>query len=116
MDVNSKPIRQAGPQELFAARRERVEPRLSEVEPQPGLRAEKEKDPTELRQMADRMNDAVATLNQSLKFEFSEHNRLIIKLVDTNTKEVIREIPPESLVRAFEHMQELMGLLLDRKL
>ncbi len=70
----------------------------------------------DLKGITDRMNETAVALNQSLKFEFSEHNRVIIKLVDTTTNQVIREIPPESLVRAFEQMQELMGLLVDRKL
>lgn len=50
--------------------------------------------------------------------EFSYHEetkRVSIKVMDEDTKEVIREIPPEETLQMIEKMWELAGLLVDEK-
>lgn len=61
------------------------------------------------------MNRAAEALNSALKFTVTNSNRIIIKVIDTNSGEILREIPPQRLVEALEHMQSAMGLLMDRK-
>ena len=57
------------------------------------------------------------TQHKSSKFEFHEGlDRYYVKLVDADTKELIKEIPPEKLLNAFYEMQKLAGMIVDEKI
>jgi len=49
----------------------------------------------------------------SVQFESNDNSELIVKVIDRETDEVIRQIPPEELVSLSEHLQELRGNLVD---
>ena len=52
------------------------------------------------------------------KCEFSYHEetkRVSIKVIDAETEEVIREIPPEETLEMLSKMWELAGLMVDEK-
>jgi uncharacterized FlaG/YvyC family protein len=51
----------------------------------------------------------------SIEMEKRTH-RIIIKVIDVNTKEVIREIPPEGLQQIAEALQFPSGAFLDQNL
>jgi flagellar protein FlaG len=69
------------------------------------------------------IKDAITKANNKLKghrtrCEFSYHEetkRVSIKVLDKDTQEVIREIPPEETLEMIERMWELAGLLIDEK-
>lgn len=51
--------------------------------------------------------------------EFSYHekvNRVSIKILDEDTNEVIKEIPPEESLKMVEKMWELAGILIDERM
>ncbi|QUH24911.1 flagellar protein FlaG [Serpentinicella alkaliphila] len=53
------------------------------------------------------------------KFERSVHektNTFMVKVIDSSTGEVIRELPPEKLLDMVANMLEVAGILMDRKL
>jgi len=66
---------------------------------------------------------AISKANTKMKFqrtrcEFSYHEetrRVSIKVLDNDTEEVIREIPPEEALEMLAKMWELAGLLVDEK-
>lgn len=64
------------------------------------------------------MEQAVASLpHSSAKFGIHDKtNRIIIKLVDRETQEVIKEIPPERTLDLLAKRMELAGVLFDEKL
>ena len=64
------------------------------------------------------MEQVSAALRHSVaKFGIHEAtNRITIKIVDRDTKEVIKEIPPEKSLDLMEKRLELAGVLLDQKL
>ncbi len=70
-----------------------------------------------------KIKDAVNKANNKMrmsksKCEFSYHektNRISIKVVDEETSEVIREIPPDEAIEMFEKMLEIAGLLVDER-
>lgn len=64
------------------------------------------------------MEQAVSSLPHSdAKFGIHEKtNRIIIKLVDRETQEVIKEIPPEKTLDLLAKRMELAGVLFDEKL
>lgn len=72
---------------------------------------------------ANRFKNAIDQVNEKLKFtktrcEFSYHeevNRVSIRVLDKETNEIIREIPPEESYKALEKIWEIAGLLVDEK-
>jgi flagellar protein FlaG len=70
----------------------------------------------ELPKIVEQMNRAVQIFTSSLRFEIHQDHRVLIRVVDNNTGEVVREIPPERLLDAFNRLEDLVGLLLDQKL
>ncbi len=56
--------------------------------------------------------------NQRTRCEFSYHEetkRVSIKILDKETQEVIKEIPPEETLEMIEKMWELAGILIDER-
>lgn len=70
-----------------------------------------------------RIKNAVDHANQTMrrsktKCEFSYHEetkRVSIRVIDAETEEVIREIPPEETLEMISKMWELAGLMVDEK-
>jgi flagellar protein FlaG len=66
---------------------------------------------------------AIEKANKALKahyttFEFSIHEKtkeIMVKVIDKETGELIREIPPEKILDAVAKMWELAGLFVDEK-
>lgn len=55
---------------------------------------------------------------QQLETSYQKHegtNRLVIRLVDKETKEVVKEIPPERLLDYAAGMDEVLGLIFDKR-
>lgn len=71
----------------------------------------------------DMLKDAIAEANKKLTFgnnecEFRYHeeiNRVSIKVINRQTKEVIREIPSQETIEMLQKLQEMTGLLVDEK-
>lgn len=67
------------------------------------------------------LNEAVKRANLKMEHtrcEYSYHkrtNRVSIKVIDRDTDEVIREIPPEKSLDMLQKMWELAGILVDEK-
>jgi flagellar protein FlaG len=50
----------------------------------------------------------------SVRFEKdNEHNKMVVRLVDVDSGETIRQIPPEELIDLTEALQELRGNVVD---
>lgn len=70
----------------------------------------------------EQMKKAVEDLNKRMNrtsCEFSVHeatNRIMIKIVDKETKEVVKEVPPEKTLDLIEKAWEMAGILVDEKL
>lgn len=68
--------------------------------------------------------DAIEKANKSLgvtntRFEFSIHEgtkEIMVKVIDEETKEVIREIPPEKILDLVAKMWEMAGLFIDERI
>lgn len=71
----------------------------------------------------EKIRKSVEQLNKNMKHQhveaqFGIHeatNRVTIKIVDQDTKEVIREVPPEKTLDMIAKAWELAGLLVDEK-
>ncbi len=60
------------------------------------------------------LNELVKLLHTSLQFSIDDKTkRIIVKVMDADTQKVIRQIPPEEMMRISARVQELMGVLID---
>lgn len=69
----------------------------------------------------EKIRKAVETLNKKMSSSeavFGIHedtNRVTIKIVDKNTKEVIKELPPEKTLDMIARVWEMAGILIDER-
>jgi len=70
---------------------------------------------TALRATADELKSELKALGRhSLDISFEEENRrYVVRIRDTESGELIRQIPPEDLLEASRRLNELRGLLFD---
>lgn len=64
----------------------------------------------------DRVNKAISGSNREFKFSVHEKTKqIMVKVIDADTKEVIREIPPEKVLDMVAQMWEMAGILVDER-
>ncbi|MCL2225215.1 MAG: flagellar protein FlaG [Defluviitaleaceae bacterium] len=69
-----------------------------------------------LRRAVDEINSSIAIYRRHLGVRHHEpSNRRIITVYDSDTNEVIREIPPESVLQAHANMLEMVGLFVNTR-
>lgn len=62
------------------------------------------------------MNHFVQLMNADLQFSVHEKTgRVMVKLVDESTKEVLKEIPSEEFLDMVAKIQEYVGMMIDKK-
>ncbi|MFJ7408997.1 MULTISPECIES: flagellar protein FlaG [unclassified Lysinibacillus] len=72
----------------------------------------------------DKLQNAVDTVNEFLQVnhnasKFVLHDgldRYFVQVVNTQTDEVVKEIPPKKLLDAFYEMKKLLGMIVDEKI
>lgn len=109
--------------------KERPEPEAKPVvqaeyaEAKPAVQAEYAEADKDGENTSRRIKSAVEHANTALKHaktkcEFSYHEetkRVSIKVIDEETEEVVKEIPPEETLEMIAKMWELAGILVDEK-
>lgn len=62
----------------------------------------------------DELNTALKSLNVKREFSLSdETNEVVVKIIDSEDKSVIRQIPNEEAVKLSQNIKEMVGLLYD---
>ena len=62
------------------------------------------------------LKKAIERLNVELKLDVDrESNTVVVKVLDPETKKIIRQIPEEELLEIRKRMKELIGVLYDRE-
>ncbi|MCX7946178.1 MAG: flagellar protein FlaG [Hydrogenophilus sp.] len=70
----------------------------------------------EIEEAAKRVERMIATLNRNLQFQVDEETKkLVIKVIDAATKEVIKQIPPQELIEIAKALDKVQGLLVREK-
>jgi flagellar protein FlaG len=68
----------------------------------------------ELRQSVENLNGIARNLRKNLRFQvFEETGELFVQVVDSDTGEVIKSIPPLELLETLYRISEAVGLLID---
>ncbi|MBS4535777.1 flagellar protein FlaG [Clostridium sp. D2Q-14] len=82
-----------------------------------GLQGEKKVSEDELIHAINASNESLKLYDRKLEYSVHEQTKTImVKLVDTETEEIIREIPPEKILDMIGKMWELAGLIVDEKI
>jgi len=64
----------------------------------------------------DNLKKASDIFSRRLSYQVDkETNRIIVKVIDTETDKVIKEIPPEQIVELAAKIREMIGLLVDEE-
>lgn len=70
-----------------------------------------------IKQAVDSLNEFLKINHNSAKFVYHEGlERYFVQVVNTDTEEVVKEIPPKKLLDAFYEMQKLVGMIVDEKI
>lgn len=70
-----------------------------------------------LKQAVESLNEFLESSHNSSKFVYHEGlDRYYVQVVNKNTDEVVKEIPPKKLLDAFYEMQKLVGMIVDEKI
>ena len=70
-----------------------------------------------LQSVVDTVNEFLQINHNASKFVLHDGlDRYFVQVVDTQTEEVVKEIPPKKLLDAFYEMQKLLGMIVDEKI
>ncbi|MEQ6356836.1 flagellar protein FlaG [Lysinibacillus sp. M3] len=70
-----------------------------------------------LQQAVDVANEFLEINHSSSKFVYHEGlERYYVTIVNRDTEEVVKEIPPKKLLDAFYEMQKMVGMIVDEKI
>ncbi len=70
----------------------------------------------EVESAVDSINNAIEHINRALRFSVHEDTqRIIVRVVNQNTEEVIKELPPEAVLDTVARIREMIGLLVDER-
>lgn len=72
--------------------------------------------PGRMAEAQEEVNAVLDHLNVQLKLSVNRDlERVVAKIVDRDTGEVVREIPPEEMLEMAKRLEEMSGLLLDER-
>lgn len=94
-----------------------------QAQERPSPRAEKPKEdlmktppPVSMRSLLKDLAEVSAAFNKRLSFSVNEKlDMVVVKVIDTETDKIIREIPAAELQHVHERIREVIGILFDEK-
>lgn len=82
----------------------------------PDLAAKVDLNKEELSASIEKLNKTLQIYNKHLKFSVhKESGRVMVQVINNDTGEVIREIPPKKILDMLAKIQEYVGLLVDEQ-
>ncbi len=70
----------------------------------------------EIESVIGELNQFIQIFNTKIAFEIDkETKKTILRIVDVETNEIIRQIPPEELLKISKRISELLGLIINEK-
>ncbi len=76
----------------------------------------KKQDSVDISEAMERVAGTARLFNRKIQLEVEDDiNMVIVKIVDSETEEVIRQVPPKELVELSKNAKDLKGLLIDRE-
>lgn len=94
---------------------EKVVP-LTQEAPNSQDNEQRDKKIAQLKSAMDMANNKLKFTRTKCEFKYYDDvNRVAIKVIDRETEEVIREIPPEETIELVQKLWEMAGILVDEK-
>ena len=93
-----------------------LEDKLQFLEKNLGKQAQEESEETQemLEDIRQSLNITLEPINIKLDYSKNEEiDEIVVEVMNRETEEVIRQIPPEAMVRMAKRMEEMTGLLVD---
>ncbi len=85
-------------------------------QPKSGEQPERDLSKEDTKSLTEALNHFMALQGADLQFSYHEKTeRMIVKLVDAKTNEVLREFPPKEFLDMVARIQEYLGALVDKK-
>lgn len=77
----------------------------------------KQPDPQSLQNALDQLNKTAGLINAGLQFTWSKSDdkTIVVRVINKDTKEVIRQIPTEEAIRVSKAIEDFRGLLVKDK-
>ena len=73
-------------------------------------------DAEKLQAVVEKMNELMQNTNRSVKFSVDDSTeRVVVKVLDLETDEVIRQIPSEETLKFSEFLEGMVGIIFDQK-
>ncbi|HDP26093.1 MAG TPA: flagellar protein FlaG [Deltaproteobacteria bacterium] len=70
--------------------------------------------PGEITGILETLNDKLESMQRTIQFTIDDESKdIVINVVDTSSGEVIRQIPPEEILRLRHALEEIAGLMLE---
>ena len=115
IDIQSHTLNKADSSKLIESRKVNLEG-VEEFKV-PASNIENEITHEKMQQAVDSINEIFEINNSELKFVFHDGlKEYFVQLVNSETEEVVREIPSKKLLDVFYDMQKLVGMIVDEKI
>ncbi len=70
----------------------------------------------EAKKLAEKIEQYLSEMNVSLSFDIDDKTQdVIVKVINKETGKVIRQVPPQELLKLRQKLEELVGVLFNRK-
>lgn len=107
-NVSFEPMEAGG---TYARKVEQAPEQAQKIQPQT---VQRELSRDEVAEIVDRLNNGVRDIHERMAFSYNEKTqRIIVKVMDNDTNEVVREIPSKEAIKLLEHIQDFLGMLVD---
>jgi len=81
------------------------------------LSKEIEKNPEVLEKLVEELKERLSMLNTQLQITIDKDTQMtVVKVIDKQTNKVVRQIPPEYVLKIAKYLDEITGLLLNEKI
>lgn len=68
----------------------------------------------EINNAVEKLNSTMEKYNYDLRFKYYEEaERMMVQVIDISTQEVIKEIPPEEILKIVARIKEMVGMIID---
>lgn len=77
------------------------------------VEAKKEPEIGDLERATDRLNQALQTFDRDLAISIADDGKVVVRVTDPTTGDVVRQIPPERVLEVEEHLDQIVGLFVN---
>lgn len=72
-----------------------------------------EPDIKEVKRAAERLNEALQAFDRDLAISIHDDGKIVVRVTDPKTGDVIRQIPPERVLEVEENLDKIVGLFVN---